>query len=68
MRITRKTVPGLLPKVVLWSVVLVLLVLISIFKTRLGASKAEMAAAIVLLLAALAMLIIRSIAHRRGQR
>lgn len=64
MRITRKTVPHLLPKLVLWSVALMLLVLISVFKTELGQWKAEMAAGVVLLLVLLVMLVMRMTAHR----
>ena len=65
MRVTRKTVPDLLPRIALWSVVFVLMALISIFKERIGIERAEIASGVVLLLAVLAMLVMRPTAKRR---
>jgi hypothetical protein len=68
MKVTRKTYPDLLPRIVLWSVVIVVMALISILKNQLGIARAEIAAGIVLLFAFLTMLLMRWKVRRRARR
>jgi len=67
MRITKKTYPQLLPRIVLWSLVVVLLGLISASKHWLGETKSAIAAGVVVLLAIVAMLVMRSSATRQNR-